>query len=86
MFKERLRSGDVKAAPPTLATLQDLWRSHQKHGGLESMLAAERSRAVPPILPKMRAGEAGVYEIVLPWDADYASFPGEGCAVAEAVP
>ena len=85
-FRERLQSGEIKVAPPTLATLQDLWRSHARHGGLESMLAAERSRVVPPILPKMQAGEAGTYEIVLPWDAGYASCVGEGCAVAENYP
>jgi 8-oxo-dGTP pyrophosphatase MutT (NUDIX family) len=85
-FRERMRSGEIKVAPPTLVTLQDLWHSHERHGGLEPMLAAEKSRRVPPILPKMRAGEAGTYEIVLPWDADYGSWTGEGCAVAERYP
>jgi len=85
-FREHLRSGEIKVAPPTLVTLQDLWRSHERHGGLEPMLAAEKTRAVPPILPKMRAGEGGTYEIVLPWDTDYLSCVGEGCAVAECYP
>ena len=85
-FREHLHSGEIKVAPPTLATLQDLWRSHERHGGLEPMLAAEKTRAVPPILPKMRAGEGGTYEIVLPWDTDYLSCVGEGCAVAECYP
>jgi 8-oxo-dGTP pyrophosphatase MutT (NUDIX family) len=85
-IRERLRSGDIKVAPPTLATLQDLWRSHAVHGGLEPMLAAERSREVPPILPKMRALDDAAFEIVLPWDAGYSGFPGEGCAVAERYP
>jgi hypothetical protein len=44
------------------------------------MLAAERARAVPPILPKMiEAGEQ--LEIVLPWDEHYEQVPGEGCRV-----
>lgn len=85
-FRERVRSGEIKVAPPTLATLQDLWRTCERHGGLAAMLAAERDRAVPPILPKMRAGEAGTFEIALPWDPDYLSWPGEGCAVAERYP
>ncbi|HEX9208394.1 MAG TPA: NUDIX domain-containing protein [Steroidobacteraceae bacterium] len=85
-IREHLRSGEIKVAPPTLATLQDLWRSHAAHGGLEPMLAAEKSRDVPPILPKMHARDDGAFEIVLPWDADYAGFPGEGCAVAECYP
>jgi len=85
-FRENLRSGEIKVAPPTLATLQDLWRSHERHGGLEPMLAAEKSRVVPPILPKMCAGEGGTYEIVLPWDTDYVACVGEGCAVAECYP
>jgi 8-oxo-dGTP pyrophosphatase MutT (NUDIX family) len=85
-FREHLRSGEVRVAPPTLATLQDLWSCHGRHGGLQPMLAAERNRPVPPILPKMRAGEAGSFEIALPWDQDYPSWSGEGCAVAESYP
>jgi 8-oxo-dGTP pyrophosphatase MutT (NUDIX family) len=85
-FRERLQGGEIKVAPPTLATLQDLWRSHAAHGGLETMLAAESRRTVPPILPKMRVDEAGTYEIVLPWDAEYVSCAGEGCAVAATYP
>jgi 8-oxo-dGTP pyrophosphatase MutT (NUDIX family) len=85
-FREHLRSGEIRVAPPTLATLQDLWNSHGRHGGLQPMLSAERDRPVPPILPKMRAGGAGTVEIVLPWDPDYAYCSGDGCAVAESYP
>jgi 8-oxo-dGTP pyrophosphatase MutT (NUDIX family) len=85
-FREHLQSGEIKVAPPTMVTLQDLWRSHERHGGVGPMLAAERDRVVPPILPKMRASEPGTYEIALPWDADYVSWTGEGCAVAERYP
>lgn len=85
-IRNHLRSGEIKVAPPTLATLQDLWRSHETCGGLEPMLAAEANREVPPILPKMHAGADGTFEIVLPWDADYASCPGEGCVVAQRYP
>ncbi len=78
--RTHLESGEMRMAPPTRATLQDLWRSHARHGGLTEMLAAERARAVPPILPKMiEAGEQ--LEIVLPWDEHYEQVPGEGCRV-----
>lgn len=85
-IREHLRSGEIKVAPPTLATLQDLWRSHATHRGLEPMLAAESDREVPPILPRMRTVDDGSFEIVLPWDEDYASCPGDGCAVAQHYP
>lgn len=78
--RTHLASGEMRMAPPTRATLQDLWHSHARHGGLAEMLAAERARTVPPILPKMiEAGEQ--LEIVLPWDEYYEQSPGEGCRV-----
>jgi 8-oxo-dGTP pyrophosphatase MutT (NUDIX family) len=73
-------SGEMRIAPPTRATLQDLWRSHALHGGLAAMLEAERGRKVPPILPKMLdTGDA--MEIVLPWDPRYEQTAGAGCRV-----
>lgn len=73
-------SGEMRIAPPTRATLQDLWHSHDRHGGLAGMLEAERGRSVPPILPKMvDAGDAT--EIVLPWDPQYEQAAGAGCRV-----
>jgi 8-oxo-dGTP pyrophosphatase MutT (NUDIX family) len=78
-------SGDMRIAPPTSATLQDLWRSHALHGGLDAMLEAERGRSVPPILPKMiAAGDAT--EIVLPWDPRYEETAGAGCKVLPRYP
>jgi hypothetical protein len=73
-------------APPTIATLQDLWSSYARHGGLEAMLAAERSRIVPPILPKLVRGEDDAMHALLPWDPEYARAPGEGCAPPEQLP
>lgn len=74
-----LQTGEMKMVPPTIATLQDLWRSHAHHGRLAAMLEAEAMRPVPPILPKaIRAGDA--FEVVMPWDVEYAGLPGEGCA------
>lgn len=76
-----LSSGEMKLAPPTQLTLQDLWTSHRRHGGLDAMLHAERVRIVPPILPKGVPLEGDMAEIVLPWDAAYAAMPAAGCAV-----
>ena len=81
-----LASGEMKMAPPTRATLQDLWSSHARHGGLAAMLAAERTRIVPPILPKRVEVGAAEIEIVLPWDEQYEQTPGEGCRTLERYP
>jgi 8-oxo-dGTP pyrophosphatase MutT (NUDIX family) len=78
-IRDRMSRGDMKLAPPTIATLEDLWHSHASHGGLAPMLEAERWREVPPILPKGRIVGDGTFEILLPWDREYASAPGEGC-------
>jgi 8-oxo-dGTP pyrophosphatase MutT (NUDIX family) len=75
-----LRSGEMKMAPPTIATLEDLWRSHERHADIDAMLDAERARPVPPILPKIVPAEDG-WAVVLPWDREYGELPGEGCVV-----
>jgi 8-oxo-dGTP pyrophosphatase MutT (NUDIX family) len=84
--RTHLASGEMKMAPPTLATLQDLWSSHARHGGLAAMLAAERTRVVPPILPKRAEVGVDEIEIVLPWDEQYGQTPGEGCRTLESYP
>ncbi len=84
--RTHLASGEMKMAPPTRATLQDLWSSHRLHGGLAAMLQAERTRTVPPILPKMVEVSAEDLEIVLPWDGRYAQTPGEGCQTLACYP
>ncbi len=84
--RTQLASGEMKMAPPTTATLEDLWRSHARHGGLDRMLQAEGGRAVPPILPKIVCDGRGRIEVVLPWDGQYSSLPGEGCVVWEQYP
>ena len=85
-IRTHLESGEMKMAPPTRATLQDLWSSHRLHGGLAAMLEAERTRVVPPILPKMIEVGADELEIVLPWDAQYQQVHGEGCRTLENYP
>jgi 8-oxo-dGTP pyrophosphatase MutT (NUDIX family) len=85
-IRESLASGEMKMAPPTQVTLEDLWRSHGQHGGLDAMLDAEREREVPPILPKMIARSASSGEVVLPWDPQYDTLPGEAGVVRERYP
>jgi 8-oxo-dGTP pyrophosphatase MutT (NUDIX family) len=83
--RARTAGGDMKMAPPTLATLQDLFSSHRRHGSAEAMLEGERARDVPAILPKIvPSGDA--FEVVLPWDPAYAALPGEGCAATVRCP
>ena len=81
-----IASGEMKVAPPTLATLEDLWRSHARHGDIDTMLEAEGQREVPPILPKMIARDPTAVEVVLPWDPQYPTLPGEACVVWERYP
>lgn len=85
-IRGHLASGEMKMAPPTRATLQDLWSSHRRHGGLAAMLEAERTRIVPPILPKRAEVGATEIEIVLPWDERYEQMPGEGCRMLASYP
>ena len=75
---EAIESGVIRVVPPTLLTLEDLAESHVRHGGLETMLAAERGRPVPPIMPRMEAGP-GEVRVLMPWDPGYATAGGEGC-------
>ncbi|MCX7054259.1 MAG: NUDIX domain-containing protein [Proteobacteria bacterium] len=84
--RTHVASGEMKMAPPTRATLQDLWSSHRLHGGLAAMLEAERTRIVPPILPKMVEVGVAEIEIVLPWDEQYEQTPGEGCRMLKSYP
>jgi 8-oxo-dGTP pyrophosphatase MutT (NUDIX family) len=84
--RESVASGEMKMAPPTLATLEDLWSSHAKHGDIDTMLDAERAREVPPILPKMIANDPATVEVVLPWDTEYPALAGEACVVWERYP
>jgi 8-oxo-dGTP pyrophosphatase MutT (NUDIX family) len=76
-IRQALESGEMKMAPPTEATLQDLWTTHARHGSVAAMLAGERHRDVPPILPRVCHGPDGKVELVLPWDLGYDSTPGE---------
>ena len=66
-------------APPTQRTLEEL----QRYGSRPAFEAeaARTARAVPQILPKLVVDAAGI-RVLLPWDSNYPSTPGEGLAVA----
>jgi len=76
--EDALARGDIRMVPPTLLTLEDLAESHAHHGSLAAMLAAEHSRAVPPIMPRIDLRAAEV-RVVMPWDSGYDNVAGEGC-------
>ena len=82
---EKRAGGAMKLAPPTLATLEDLRDTYARYGNLAAMLAGERSRNVPPILPKLTVADGRLF-VVLPWDPDYAQLGGEACLIADHYP
>lgn len=77
---QRALDGSLPVSPPTLFVLEDLRLSLLAHGTLEAMLAAERDRAVPAILPRLRETGSGP-EAVMPWERGYDALPGEGEAI-----
>jgi len=78
-------SDEMLMAPPTVSVLTDLQLSYEHHGGLTALLAAERHRVVPPIMPK-KLGLEGGDMVVLPWDPEFASIPGADCQVLDHYP
>ena len=82
---EALERGELRVVPPTLFTLEDLAESHARHGGLAAMLAAERDRATPPVMPRIEA-RPDAFHVVMPWDEGYAAISGEGCLPGEGFP
>jgi 8-oxo-dGTP pyrophosphatase MutT (NUDIX family) len=83
--EQALARGEIRVVPPTLLTLEDLAESHSRHGGLAGMLAAERERAAPPVMPRIDV-RAGEIRVVMPWDPGYADVSGEGCQPAGGFP
>lgn len=74
---EAAQRGEMPISNPTLCNLHELQAAIICHGTLDELLKQETSRTVVPVLPKM-VRENGISTIVLPWDASYASSPGEG--------
>jgi 8-oxo-dGTP pyrophosphatase MutT (NUDIX family) len=64
-------------APPTRCSLGDLALSLRKHGSIERLMQLEAGRAVVAMMPKMVRID-GQTMVLMPWDADYQSAPGEG--------
>jgi mutator protein MutT len=71
---ERQSRGEIKLPPPTLRNLEEL----AQYESLEALFAAARTRSIAPILPKLAQQADGSFALVLPWDAEYATMPGEG--------
>jgi 8-oxo-dGTP pyrophosphatase MutT (NUDIX family) len=71
----RYERGELKLPPPTLRTLEEL----APHPTVEAVLSWAR-RPVAAILPKLVPvpGADAQLAIVLPWDPEYSSLPGEG--------
>jgi 8-oxo-dGTP pyrophosphatase MutT (NUDIX family) len=83
--EEAIASGLIRVVPPTLLTLEDLAESHARHGDLEAMLAAERGRPAPPVMPRIAAQGEEIH-VLMPWDPGYAGAAGEGCSPGEFPP
>lgn len=75
---EAIERREIRVVPPTLLTLEDLAECHARHGGLTAMLAAERDRPTPPVLPRIEP-RSDEFRVVMPWDPGYAAVAGEGC-------
>lgn len=73
---------EMPISHPTQCNLHDLQTALIRHGSLDALLAGEATRKVMPILPKMFREESRM-TVVMPWDADYESSPGDGLAVAD---
>ncbi len=73
---DRAARDTMRIAQPTRYTLEDLRVSLQKHGSLDALLRAEANRDVAAIMPKLIKGSRT--SILLPWDPDYETTPGEG--------
>jgi len=83
--EQAMARGEIRVVPPTLLTLEDLAESHARHGGLAGMLAAERDRAAPPVMPRIDV-RADEFRVVMPWDPGYGEVSGAGCQPAGGFP
>jgi 8-oxo-dGTP pyrophosphatase MutT (NUDIX family) len=77
--------GEMQLAPPTLLTLEDLDEAYASHGSVATLLAAERGRPTPPVMPRTRSEGVTTY-VLMPWDPAYAQAQGEGTGPATAYP
>jgi len=70
-------SGSMLIAPPTQLTLEDIDEAHTLHGGVSAMLAAERGRATPPVMPRV-VMDGATTRVLMPWNPEYEQAQGEG--------
>lgn len=73
---DRQARGELKLPPPTICNLEDL----SAHHTVAESLAWARARVVAAIQPKL-VPLGSTLAIVLPWDPEYPSLPGEGSAI-----
>lgn len=73
---ERHGRGELKLPPPTLCNLEDL----EPHKTVEDALEWARKRPFTAILPKL-VPDGDTLAILLPWDSEYASAPGDGLPI-----
>lgn len=78
-------NGRMLLAPPTELTLEDLDEAHTLHGGVSAMLAAERGRATPPVMPRV-VMDGATTRVLMPWDPAYPAAAGEGYVSAPGYP
>lgn len=72
--------------PPTVSTLEDLRAEVAAQRATDGdpttllmrVLAAARRRQPLTLLPRACVSQSGGFQIVLPWDPDFATIPGEG--------
>ncbi|MET0984262.1 MAG: hypothetical protein ABW034_02535 [Steroidobacteraceae bacterium] len=80
--QETVARSEIHISPPTLSNLEDVQRCYDRSGSVTALLAHERQRVVFPLLPKHVRTEAGK-TVLMPWDPEYASAPGDGTPIAE---
>lgn len=83
-------AGQLNLPPPTVCTLEDLRAEIARVRDVKAsapllarVLEACRARRPQPLLPKLRANDSGGMEILMPWDVDFATAPGEGSAALQ---
>lgn len=73
-WREFDRSEAFPLSAPTLLVLRELAESLDAHGSLARLLATADANTVPCVIPKCVNDD----EIVLPWDPEYPTLPGQG--------
>ncbi len=73
---ERYQAGQLKLPPPTICNLEDL----APHATVDEALEWARKRPFTAILPKL-VPSGTTLAIVLPWDREYLSLPGDGVSI-----